>query len=121
LALAMRIGYSGASPYQVRADRGVGVFLGLKPQAESYHLRDKVRQTFQGQSFLARCPRNRLHITTTGGVIRNDPAIDLVTQTPLCRGWTFEDEDDDEYEDEYLLFRERLAISRLCRKRAASL
>ena len=32
----MRIGYSGASPYQVRADRGVGVFLRLRPQAESF-------------------------------------------------------------------------------------
>jgi hypothetical protein len=36
LALVMRIGYSGASPYQVGADRGVGVFLGLRPQAESF-------------------------------------------------------------------------------------
>jgi hypothetical protein len=41
-------------------------------------------------------------------VIRNDPAIDLETQTSLCRGWTFEDEDHDEYDYEYPSFRERL-------------
>ena len=40
-----------------------------------------------------------------GRVIRNDPAIDLETQTSLCRGWTFEDEDDDEDDYEYPSFR----------------
>ena len=47
-----------------RARRHVGMFLGLKPQAESYHpFGIKSDNPLQGRKFLGTCPQNRLHIT----------------------------------------------------------